>query len=139
MFSGCSGRKERAAMDEALLKKERRSFEKRVFFTSLALSAPLSLLFWTRSPGEALAFFLSQLVVAADIVLLSELSGSMLEKGGGSGARIAASLLLKLVLLLGGLYVILSLFYSKPLGLFAGFSLPPGAALFWALRDAGKS
>lgn len=125
-------------MDEALLKKERRSFEKRVFFTSLALSVPLSLLFLTRSPREALAFFLSQLVVAFDIALLSELSGSMLEKGGRSGARIAVSLLLKLVLLLGGLYVILSLFYSKPLGLFAGFSLPPGAALFWALRDAGK-
>ena len=125
-------------MDEALLKKERRSFEKRVFFTSLALSAPLSLLFWMRSPDEALAFFLSQLVVAADIVLLSELSGSMMEKGRGTGVRIAASLLLKLVLLLGGLYAILSLFYSKPLGLFAGFSLPPGAALFWALRDAGK-
>ena len=125
-------------MDEALLKKERRSFEKRVFFTSLVLSAPLSLLFWMRSPDEALAFFFSQLVVAADIVLLSELSGSMMENGGGTGLRIAASLLLKLVLLLGGLYVILSLFYSKPLGLFAGFSLPPGAALFWALRDAGK-
>ncbi len=125
-------------MDEAVLKKERRGFEKRVFLTSLALSVPLSLAFLARSEGDALAFFLSQLVVAADVVLLSELSGSMLEKGRGTGPRIAAALMLKLVLLLGGLYAILSLFYSKPLGLFAGFSLPPGAALFWALRDAGK-
>ena len=81
-------------MDEAILKKERRGFEKRVFLTSLALSVPLSLAFLTRSAGDALAFFLSQLVVAADVVLLSELSGSMLEKGRGTGPRIAAALML---------------------------------------------
>lgn len=126
-------------MDESLLKRERRLFEKRVFLASLALSAPLSVLFLiTRGGAEAAAFFFSGLVVALDLILLAEMSGSMLEKNSGTAARMALALLLKIVLLLGGLYVILSLFYSKPLGLFAGFSLPPGVALYWALRDAGK-
>lgn len=126
-------------MDEPLLKRERRAFEKRVFLTSLALSIPLSLIFFAaRGAAEAAAFFFSGLTVSLDIVIMAEMSGSMLEQNRGTAERIAMVLLLKIVLLSGGLYVILSLFYSKPLGLFAGFSLPPGIALYWALRDAGK-
>lgn len=126
-------------MDEAFLKKERRSFERRIFLTSLALSLPLFLLFFfARDAQEALAFFFSQLAAALDIILLSELSGSMLETNRGTASRIALALILKLILLLGGLYVILSLFYRRPLGLFIGLSLPLGVALYWAVSDAGK-
>jgi len=126
-------------MDDGTIKRGRRVFEKRVFFTSLALSFPFSgLFFLTGGPGEALAFFFSQLAAALDIMLLCELAGPMVEKNSGTASKIALALVLKLTLLLGGFYVIFSLFYRKPLGLMAGLSLPPGAALYWALRDAGK-
>jgi hypothetical protein len=126
-------------VDVLTLKKERRNFEKKIFLTSFIASLPVFLLLYlTRDVSEAAAFFLSQLAVALDIILISELSGMVLAQGEGTASRIALALILKLVLLLGGLYVILSLFYRRPLGLFIGLSLPLGVALFWAVSDARK-
>jgi hypothetical protein len=126
-------------MDALTLKKERRNFEKKFFLTSVLVSLPVFLfLYLVKDNREAAAFFLSQLAVALDIILISELSGMVLAQGEGTASRIALALMLKLVLFLGGLYVILFLFYRRPLGLFIGLSLPLGVALYWAVIDAKK-
>ena len=85
-----------------------------------------------------MAFFFSTLAVLADMVILSELSGMILSTGDVKPSRIGLAVFLKLALLTVGIYVILSYFDEKPLGLFIGLTLPPVAAVFSVFVSARK-
>ena len=106
----------------------------KVFITSEALAVPAGAAFlFFRGGRSALAFFLAQLVVALDIALIAELSGMIFESGEPKFANLSLVLLLKLLLLIFGLYGILTFFYTEPLALFTGLSVPIGVSVFWGV------